>query len=354
MRIQFLNGVCQVHYGAVLTWHGNWKRPTRCCRRRSLTWPRPARLLRTREWFASRICVAAKAESRRPSNSSGRPSPTLAWPRSAWPSCRWIAMIQWGHFCGRASAATPSADKQDSAGRRTRARRQGHVRRGRRAWAQVHQAELRSVAQAVPTGPLRAAASFCDGLVAAAAGDQESAAAAFEDAAALFAARCALRAGARPHGVGPRARRPRPPGSGTTEAAEALVILERTGARRSRSVLRRSREPHAYKPASWPLTRRERQVLGLIARGMRDGDIATRVLDMGCGAGRFAASQPTGALTSRASMRPRRLFRSLGSASRRGNSVSGHRASPLAGQLVRRRHRLQLIHLCCQYLACAA
>ena len=25
MRIQFLNGVCRVHYAAVLTWHGSWK-----------------------------------------------------------------------------------------------------------------------------------------------------------------------------------------------------------------------------------------------------------------------------------------------------------------------------------------
>ena len=48
MRIQFLNGVCRVHYAAVLAWHGSWKRPTRCCRRRSVTWPRPARPSRTR------------------------------------------------------------------------------------------------------------------------------------------------------------------------------------------------------------------------------------------------------------------------------------------------------------------
>ena len=60
------------------------------------------------------------------------------------------------------------------------------------------------------------------------------------------------------------------------------------------------------------------------------------------------------ALTSRASMRRRRLFRSLGTASRRGNSVSGTSSISLAGQLVRRRHRLQLIHLCCQYHRCAA
>ena len=36
-------------------------------------------------------------------------------------------MIPVGHSCGRASAATPSAGKQDSAGRRTRARREGQV-----------------------------------------------------------------------------------------------------------------------------------------------------------------------------------------------------------------------------------
>ena len=92
------------------------------------------------------------------------------------------------------------------------------------------------MAQAVPTGPLRAAASFCDGLVAAAAGDQESAAAAFEDAAALFAASDA------PYELG-RAR---------TELARALADPGRRdlarrgpcdsrahGSRRSRSVLRR-------------------------------------------------------------------------------------------------------------------
>ena len=54
---------------------------------------------------ASLICVTAKAESRRPSDSSGRPSPT---PLGA------VGMAElsldrndpgWGHSCGRASAA---------------------------------------------------------------------------------------------------------------------------------------------------------------------------------------------------------------------------------------------------------
>jgi hypothetical protein len=132
--------------------------------------------------------------------------------------------------------------------------------------AQVHLEELRSVAQAVPTNPLRAAASFCEGLVAAAAGDHDSAAVAFEDAAALFAASDA------PYELG-RAR---------TELARtlaelgrkdvarreaaALMVLERTGA----SVLRKCAQQvldglvDMGRPAG-PLTPRERQVLGLIA-----------------------------------------------------------------------------------------
>ena len=144
--------------------------------------------------------------------------------------------------------------------------------------ARVHLEELRSIAQAVPTSPLRAAAFFCDGVVAAAAGDHESAAVAFEDAIALFAAsdapyelgraRTELARSLAELGRRDLARR---------EASAALTVLERTGASALRkraqqvldSLVAQSRRP------SGPLTRRERQVLGLIAGGMRDGDIAT-------------------------------------------------------------------------------
>ena len=142
--------------------------------------------------------------------------------------------------------------------------------------AQVHLAELRSVAQAVPTGPLRAAASFCDGVVAAAAGDQESAAVAFEDAAALFAAsdapyelgRASTELARALTELGRRdlARR---------EAADALVILERAGASALRKRAQQVLDSFTQSRPAGPLTRRERQVLGLIARGMRDGDIAS-------------------------------------------------------------------------------
>jgi LuxR family transcriptional regulator, maltose regulon positive regulatory protein len=147
--------------------------------------------------------------------------------------------------------------------------------------ARVHLRELRSVAQAVPTSSLRAAASFCDGVVAAAAGDHESAVVAFEDAIALFAASDA------PYELG-RARTELARSLAELghkdlagrEASAALVVLERTGA----SALRKRAQEvldilvaEGRRPAG-PLTRRERQVLGLIAGGMRDGDVANALM----------------------------------------------------------------------------
>ena len=277
MRIQFLNGdlsgprtlLCSRGTAA-------GERPTRCCRRRSVTWPRPARRLRTRDECASLICVAVKAGSRRP---SGLFMEAESHPMAA------VGMAELSLDRDDPGGAIPVAERVlrqlPLANRTQRAAALELAVRARSAagdadGARVHLEELRSVAQAVPTSPLRAAASFCDGVVAAAAGDHESAAVAFEDAAALFAAsdapyelgraRTELARTLAELGRRDLARR---------EAAAALVVLERTGAsalrKRAQEVLDSLTDES--RPAG-PLTRRERQVLGLIARGMRDGDIA--------------------------------------------------------------------------------
>lgn len=277
MRIQFLNGVCRVHYAAVLAWHGSWKEADEVLSKAigDLAATRPpyaqegmVRLgdLRRRQGRieeAERLFSEAKSH---PMAALGMAE--LSLDREDPGGAILVAEQVLRHL--------PLANKTQRAAALELAVRAMSAA-GDAYSAQVHLAELRSLAQAVPTGPLRAAASFCDGVVAAAAGDQESAAVAFSDAAALFAAsdapyelgraRTELARALAELGRRDLARR---------EAADALVILERTGAsalrKRAQQVL--DSLTHTSRPAG-PLTRRERQVLGLIARGMRDGDIAS-------------------------------------------------------------------------------
>jgi LuxR family transcriptional regulator, maltose regulon positive regulatory protein len=277
MRIQFLNGVCRVHYAAVLTWHGSWKQADEVLSKAigDLAATRPpfayegmvrlAELRRRQGRIEEAERLFREAESH-PMAALGMAELSLDRddPRGAIPLAEQVLRhLPLANKTQRAAALELAVRAMSAAG-------DAHG-------AQVHLAELRSVAQAVPTGPLRAAVSFCDGVVAAAAGDQESAAVAFEDAVTLFAAseapyelgraRTELARALAKLGRRDLARR---------QAADALVILERTGASalrmRAQQVLDRVTEKS--QPAG-ALTRRERQVLGLIARGMRDGDIAS-------------------------------------------------------------------------------
>ena len=68
-----------------------------------------------------------------------------------------------GHSCGRASAATPSAGKQDSAGRRTRARRKGQVPGARPL---MSTGDVSWGARSDPaTGPRRRGAELLNGII---------------------------------------------------------------------------------------------------------------------------------------------------------------------------------------------
>jgi LuxR family maltose regulon positive regulatory protein len=277
MRIQFLHGVCRVHYAAVLTWHGSWKEAEVVLSKAI------GDLAATRPPFAHEGTVRLADLRRR----QGRVEEAVR-----------LFMEAESHPMAAVGLAELSLDRADPGGaipvadrvlRRhplaNRTQRVAALELAVRAksaagdadGARVHLEELRSVAQAVPTGPLRAAASFCDGVVAAAAGDHESAVVAFEDAIALFAAsdapyelgraRTELARSLAELGRRDLARR---------EASAALSVLERTGAsalrKRAQEVLD-SLVAEGRRPAG-PLTRRERQVLGLIAEGMRDGDVA--------------------------------------------------------------------------------
>jgi LuxR family transcriptional regulator, maltose regulon positive regulatory protein len=276
MRVQFVNGVCRAHYAAVLTWHGRWEQADEVLSKAAsdLAATRPAKasegivrladLRRRQGRFEEAEGLFAKAESH-PLATVGMAELALdrGDPDGAIPLAeRVLRQLPLENRTERAAALELAVRAKAAA---------GDV-----AGAWPHLEELRSVAQAVPTSPLRAAASFCAGVAAAAAGDHESAAVALEDAAAAFAAsdapfelgraRTELARTLAELGRRDLARR---------EAAAALKILERTGA----SALReRAREVldslGARSQRAGPLTRRELEVLGLIAEGMRDRDIA--------------------------------------------------------------------------------
>jgi len=276
MRVQFVNGVCRAHYGAVLTWHGSWDEADQLLSKATsdLAAARPA-------WAPEGIVRLADLRRRQ-----GRfDEAEQLFGEAETHALGTVGMAELALDRGDPEAAIPLAERMlrqlPPENRTQRAAALELVVRAKAATGDVDGArirleELRSVAEAVPTSPLRAAASFCEGVVAAAAGDHDSAAAALEDAVSLFAASDA------PFELG-RARTELARSLGELgrreparrEAAAALEVLERTGAsalsERAQEVLVRLGGRGRNKG---PLTRRELEVLALIAEGMRDRDIA--------------------------------------------------------------------------------
>jgi LuxR family maltose regulon positive regulatory protein len=276
MQIQFLNGVCRVHYAAALVWHGSWEEADEVLSKAIVD------LAATRPPFAHEGIVRLAELRRR----QGRieEAERLFMEAESHPMAA-VGMAEQSLDRDGPGGAIPLAERVlrqlPLASKTQRATALELAVRAKAATGDAHGAhahleELRSVARAVPTRPLRAAASFCTGVAAAARGDHESAVVAFEDAAALFAAsdapyelgraRTELARTLAELGRRDLARR---------EATAALMVLDRPGAsalrRRAREVLDDILDES--RPAG-PLTRRERQIVGLIARGMRDGDIA--------------------------------------------------------------------------------
>ncbi|MGH8834133.1 MAG: LuxR C-terminal-related transcriptional regulator [Actinomycetes bacterium] len=277
MRIQFLNGVCRTHYAAVLTWHGRWEEADEVLSKAT------GELATTRPPFAAEGMVRL-ADLRRRQGRFGE-AERLFVAAGSHPLAG-VGLSELALDRGDPGGAIALAERvlrQLPPGSRTQRAAplelvvRAKVAAGDVDGARGHLDELRSIARTVPTDPLRAAAGFCGGVVAAAAGDYGSAAIALEDAVALFAAsdapfelgRARIELACTLTKLGRRdlARK---------EAAAALQTLRRTGAnsvsRRATKILARLGDPPQE---GGPLSRRELEVLRLIAQGMHDRDIAT-------------------------------------------------------------------------------
>ena len=251
LDIRFVNGVCRAHYGAVLCWHGDWEGAERELTGAldELTEKRPAwrsvavvRLgeLRRRQGRIARrsSCSARRSATRSPGSGAPRPRSTAATRRAARDDAARLL---------RATAAPMARAGRAGAARRARAPRTATAPRRRE-----HAAELRAIAGAVPTGPLRAAASYCEGLAAAAAGDH---------AAALAAPRAGGRGLRGQRGAArdrPRAARAR------RGARRARAATRPRGARRRR---RRGARRDRRRPPSAERARAVAQRLGAVPPG---------------------------------------------------------------------------------------
>ena len=280
--LESLGRVCRAHYAGVLIWHGSWAQAE-------------LELVAARDPLVP-ICSAVAAEAvvrlgelRRRQGRQGE-AEELFRLFDAHP----LAMLGRAELCldrGDAVLARdlvervlretpPTSRTQRAAGLELLVR--AHALVGDRAAAAAALDELRAIAAAVHTEPLRASASFAAGVIEAAAGDHEAARRSFEDAAHLFqrsgapleASRARLQLATALAALGRG-------GHAAEQAAAAASVLERIGARAEaeRAVALQAGlcgRPGA--PARPRLTDRERQVLGMVAEGRSDKAIAAALV----------------------------------------------------------------------------
>jgi ATP/maltotriose-dependent transcriptional regulator MalT len=264
LDIRFVTGVCQTHYGAVLCWRGEWDEAERVLTAalEQLTAARPAwradavvRLaeLRRRQGRHDEALALFGEAERHPLAQLGRAEVSLARGEPD------LARAGLERLLRRIPAGNPAARAGP-----VEALVRAEAAAGDHAAAAGHARDLRAIAEAIGTAPLLGAASFAEGVAAAATGDHATARDRFDDAAEQFAAAGApLEAASARLGLGEALR-----ALGRTEAAEyeaaaARAALDALGAESGR------------RPG--PLTPRELEVLRLVADGLGDRAIAERL-----------------------------------------------------------------------------
>ena len=277
-----LSGVCRSQYAGVLIWRGNWAEAEAELAEAAsdLGTTKPAMVgqalarlgeLRLRQ---GRLDEAAQLFDRGGSYASA--SPGVA-----------TLMLESGDARGAAAEVERLLRQlrpEDATGRAALVelgvRSQGAV--GDLDAAAAHLAELERIAADVGTDPLRASAAAARGVLAAARGDHRAASRALEESADLYRksgapyeegrTRLELATALARIGQRDRARR---------EADEAARALRRLGAERAagqgEALLRELEQPEPPRPGPGPLTRRQLEILRLVAQGASNAEIARRL-----------------------------------------------------------------------------
>lgn len=286
-QIRFITGVCRAQYGGVLIWRGSWDEAEVEIQGATDD------LAATRPPFSAEGLARLGDLRRR----QGRIEEAIdLFSRVEWHP---LAML------GLADIALQQGNVGEAAERLERLLRtvapenktgitatlellvRVHVTAGDHAQAEETLASLRSIAESVGTQPLRAATFFASGIVAMAQGDHDEARRCFEDAVFLYEqsggyydmARARIELASVYYAMGRH-------DAAEKAAHAALQTFRRVGAAREverasgllRLLKASQRVPPGQTDALAGLTRREIDVLRLVAQGLNDREIAARLV----------------------------------------------------------------------------